>query len=277
MLDQPAFELLSNVLMEGWGLPLKYFPDPYADLTELDLGIRLHMKESDRLYAQIRSVVSQLEFGKILLIRDSYHLDSVLVRASPDHQGFYNIGPFRSQAATETASLADIYPGLTTAQIDATNYLFRRVPVNIPQAVGLSVAKNILLVAYGIQDPEVERHSFERVGAPDSTPLEDINDRARRVEIIYQHEAKLLSYIAEGNEARALEEAQFFFHSGIDQRLKTGFFLAERWPTPSTPSSAKQPNGWGSIPSFWTRSASVLPGSWSFVPAISKSARLTSR
>lgn len=225
MLSQSTFDLLRNVLEEGWGLPLNYFSGPDADLTGLDLGIRCHMKDSEHLYEQIRAVVSRLEFGKILSVRDNFHLDNVLVRASPDHQGFYSIGPFRSQTPDKNDfQMAAAYSGLTPAQSDAVNYLFRRVPVNIPRVVGLSLAKNILLSAYGIENPEVQELNFERLEMPDGIPLENVNDRAHRVETIYQHEEKLLAYIAEGNEPRALEEAQFFFHTGMDQRLKNRLF-----------------------------------------------------
>lgn len=225
MLNQTAFDLLRNVLREGWGLPLKYFPDLDADLSELDLGIRLHMEDSQRLYAQIRVVAAKLEFGKILLVRDAFRLDNILLKAAPDQPGFYAIGPFRWQPPDDAEfRQATAKWGLNQAQSDAVNYLFRRVPIHISRSVGLAVAKNILLSAYGIEDPEVLELSFEYAGAPETAPLENINDRARRVEETYRHEGLLLSYIAEGNEGKALQEAQFFFHTGMDQRLRNRLF-----------------------------------------------------
>ncbi len=226
MLNQAAFTLLRNVLWEGWGLPLRYFPDPEGDLTELDLGIRAQMREADPLYDRLRSVAAGLTFGKILLLRDSFHLDTILLRAAPKGKGFYSIGPFRRQPPDE-AEIRQIAVecGLGQAQSEGIGALFRRVPVNISRALGLSVARNLLLSAHGIQDPEVQEQTVEqRADLPDLTPLEDSNDRARRVQEIYRHEGQLLAYIAEGNEAKALEEVQYFIHTGIDQRLKNRLF-----------------------------------------------------
>lgn len=220
MLNQTAFDLLRKVLRESLGLPLQYFDSPDADLTKLDLGIRAQMQEADQLYAQLRQVAEKLEFGKILLMQDSFRQTTVLLRAAPDTAAFYSIGPFRWMAPDADDFLRyQEKGGLTQVQSDTMNYLFRRVPVNISNVTGISIAKNLLLFAYGLVDPPVQELDLEpSVSLP--TPQEDIADRARRIADIYQHEEKLLAYIAQGNEDKALEESHFFVHSGMDQRLK---------------------------------------------------------
>lgn len=220
MLNQTAFALLRNVLRESWGLPLLYFESPDADLTPLDLGLRAQMQQADRLYAQMRAVAAGLEFGKILLMRDTFRLDTVLLRAGPDTRAFYAIGPFRWMPpdADEERALV-IANGLDIAQAHEMSALLRRVPVNISRAIGLSIAKNILLSAWGLEDPEVQECDLDRAESPRLVPAEDPNDRARRVSEVYAHEERLLAYIAEGNEPKALTESQFFLHTGMDQRL----------------------------------------------------------
>lgn len=221
MLNQSAFDLLRNVLRESWGLPLIYFESPEADLHTLDLGLRAQMQQSDQLYAQVRAVVSHLDFGKILVLRDTFRLDTVLLRAGPDTRAFYSIGPFRWMPPDEREQHELIVAnGLDLAQAHELNALFRRVPVNISRATGLSIAKNILLSSYGLEDPEVQDLDLDRGEMPRLVPAEDPNDRAHRITEVYAHEERLLAYIAEGNEPKALVESQFFMHTGMDQRLK---------------------------------------------------------
>lgn len=218
MLNQTAFDLLRNVLREGWGLPLQYFESPDGDLTALDLGMRAQMQQADRLYAQMRAVLRQLQFGKILVVRDAFQVDTVLLRAAPEGEAFYSIGPFR-WVEQDAPARRDKTRGKDYARQEAVRYILRRVPVNVSRAIAFSVAKNLLHSFYGIEDPEVEEYSLQEEKIPDVTPLEDINDRARRVEEIYRHESLLFSYIAAGNEPKALEEYHFFLHTGMDQRL----------------------------------------------------------
>ena len=220
MPNQTAFYLLRNVLREGWGLSLQLFESPDGDLTALDLGIRAQLQNSEPLYGQMRALARQLEFGTILVVRDQFQNDTVLLRAKKDTAAFFAVGPFR-WTAPDTAALQALraQTGLDMAQADAIQHLLRRVPVNLSRAIALSIAKNLLLSFYGLEDPLVVEQDLEPVGDAQFPPLEDINDRARRVEEVYQHEEKLLAFIAEGNEPKALAESHFFTHTGMDQRL----------------------------------------------------------
>lgn len=220
MLNQTAFYLLRNVLREGWGLSLQFFESPDVDLTALDLGIRAQLQNSAHLYAQLRTLAQQLEFGRILMVQDQFQNDTVLLRAGMDTDAFFSIGPFR-WASPNHASLQAFrtQTGLDMVQADAIQYLLRRVPVNLSRAIALSIAKNLLLSFYGLEDPAVVEQDLESLNVAQLTPLEDLNDRAHRMEEVYRHEEKLLAFIAEGNEPKALAESHFFVHTGMDQRL----------------------------------------------------------
>ena len=220
MPNQTVFYLLRNVLREAWGLPLQHFESPDADLTALDLGIRAQLQDSGQLYEQLRALVRELEFGKILVMRDQFQNDTVLLRAGSGAGAFFSIGPFRWTAPDHTV-LQSLHAqiGLDMAQADALQHILRRVPVNLSRAIALSIARNLLLSFYGLEDPVVVEQDLEPLNMAQFPPLEDINDRARRVEEVYRHEEKLLAFIAEGNEPKALTESHFFTHTGMDQRL----------------------------------------------------------
>ncbi|PWM58683.1 MAG: hypothetical protein DBX91_09030 [Subdoligranulum variabile] len=220
MTNQTAFYLLRNVLREGWGLSLHFFESPETDLTALDLGIRAQLQNSDQLYAQLRILARSLEFGKILVVRDQLHNDTVLLRAGTDTCAFFSIGPFRWASPDHTSLQAlRAQTGLDMSQTDAIQHILRRVPVNLSRAIALSIAKNLLLSFYGLEDPVVTEYNLENITVSQLAPVEDINDRAHRVEEVYRHEEKLLAFIAEGNEPKALTESHFFVHTGMDQRL----------------------------------------------------------
>lgn len=221
MLNQTAFDLLRNVLRESWGLSLQYFADTDDDFTRVDLGLRTQLEHSEQLYNQMRALIKRLKFGEITVVRDPFYLDVVLLRAAPDSEGFYVIGPFSYQPITDER-LAALGPenGLTINEVRALNYLFRRIPDNISRSAVLPVAQNILRSAYGITDPPVIEKDHSHDYAEPVIPLEDINDRARRIEEVYAHEQALLEAITSGDEERAAAENHFFTMTGIDRRLQ---------------------------------------------------------
>ena len=84
----------------------------------------------------------------------------------------------------------------------------------------MPVAQNILRSAYGITDPPVIEKDHSHDYAEPVIPLEDINDRARRIEEVYAHEQALLEAITSGDEERAAAENHFFTLTGMDRRLQ---------------------------------------------------------
>lgn len=227
MLNNASFALLHNILGEAFGLSLHRFDSSESDLTELDLGLRVQMQDSDMLYARLRELARGLEFGEIILVRDTLLIDIVLLRADPDGRAFYSIGPFR-WLPMEDADYFKVQTsnGLDMAAMETLRVLMQRVPVSISRTVALAVAKNILLTTHGISNPVVRELDLaeDAVSPPPIVPREDINARAKRVADIYAHEERLLSFVREGNEARAVEEAQFFMLTNMDQRLSDRLF-----------------------------------------------------
>lgn len=225
MLNREAFDLLRSVLQEGCGLSLQYFPSSGVDLSSIDLGLRANLKSAPILYNQFRGVASALKYGKILLLRDSFLLNTLLLRVAPDRPDFYTVGPFRSAPMTnEDYTALRRSTGLDMPQLEVIKYLYRRVPTNISLTLALTVAKNLLLSFCGFEEPQVEVLELTQSSEIPLQPLENINERSRRVEEAYRHEAKLLSYIAEGNEIRAQEEAAFMARTGVDHRLSNRLF-----------------------------------------------------
>ncbi len=223
MLNPSSFSLLHDILLDTRALHLNHFSSPEDDLTPLDQGIRSHMEDSLTLYERIRQITFSLSFGKIILLRDELRLTTVLFRSDPDSSAFYSIGPFRSlpyeeQDYIEIQKLSK----LTLTENERLKLLLRPVPCNILRAEVIAIAKNILLAECGFKEPVAEeiRIKIEEANPPKMLPAEDINHRVRSAELTYQHEEKLLAFIAQGNEIRAIEEAQYFLHSNMNERIQ---------------------------------------------------------
>lgn len=227
MLNSDSFALLRNVLGEALGLPLRSFDTFYGDLTEIDLGLHHQMQEPDKHYERVRELIRGLHFGEILVLRDMLLTDLVLLRADPDSDAFYSIGPFRWLPMEDS----DYYKiqtrhGLDVDSVEHLRFLMQRVPVSISRSTALAVARNILLTTHGISNPRVGEYdlALDTVSPPPLLAQEDLNAQAARVEEIYAHEGRLLSFVQQGDETKAAGEAQFFLLTNMDQRLSDLLF-----------------------------------------------------
>lgn len=223
VLHADSFALLQNVLGEAFGLPLRRFESPAADLTGMDQGLRSQMEGAEALYDQLRREAEQLRFGEIVLLRDTFLTSTVLLRAEGTGEAFYTLGPFR-EAPLEPADYRRIRKlnALDEGSLERLRFWVQFVPVNVSRSAALAVAKQLLLAAHGVEETGVR----ERDLAADPLPLprvvirEDQSDQARRVEQIYDHEERLLACIRAGKEEKALEEARYFLLTNMDQRLE---------------------------------------------------------
>ena len=222
MLEPYVFELLKNILSESRGIEFNFFENNDISLNAMDMGIRVQLQQSDILYDQIRNVIRPLAFGEIIIMRDTLMLTSLVFKSDPDKESFYSIGPFRSLPLEDDdyASIK-VKNGLTMSKAEELRIILQPVPCNIMRAEALAIAKNILLTSHKLDAPSVREIDFEKQSSDilPLVPTEDINIRAKKIEDVYLHEERLLSYISEGNEQKALQEAQFFTNSKMEQRL----------------------------------------------------------
>lgn len=225
MLDTRTFKLLQNILKEAWGVCFQYFESPKRDLTSFDMGIRKELSHSKKHYASISHYVSNITYGKIYVLFDQLQLYTVLFKSSPKEKGFYAMGPFC--LAQDDAFFASLrkYNHLNTIPTEL-KLLLQNVPTNFSRGDAITMARNILELYCNIEDPQVEELNMLEEIEP-ITLKEDINIKAKRIEENWEHGDRIIQYIKEGNENKALLEASFFLHSKLDQRLDNLFFSTQ--------------------------------------------------
>ncbi len=218
MLDNSSFELLKNILFETYGVCFKYFDYANYNLKDLDLEIRYKLSNSNELYEKLNNTIKILEFGKIYVLLDNFHLYTILFVADENKKGFYEIGPFMMEKG---ALLYEQICKNNHLNIDPSGLelLMQDIPNSFSKDNGIIIAKNVL----NIKEPILEDINLFDY-APVISFKEDINIKAQRIEQFWVHERHILKYIQQGNENKALEEGKFFLDSKMENRLENRFY-----------------------------------------------------
>lgn len=221
MFDEKSFSLLKSVLMDAYQLRICYFPDWKESIAGVDSGLRLSVIDSEIQYDIFRQMLLPLQPCEIISLKDTLLLRYILIRGM-EKRDFYAIGPFRSQPFSQKdfAWLKE-HNQLSTSETEMIRTILAYVPTNLNRMITMAIARNLLRSFYGMTAPGVREIdlSVQPEKLPTVIPAEDFNTRAKRIEEIYKHEAKLCGFIAEGNYQRAMQEARFFSQSGLDRNL----------------------------------------------------------
>lgn len=222
MFDEKAFMLLQKVLYDTRALHFRHFSDWASGINDLDNNIRQQFKNAHEHYALLLELLSSLQQGQIISLKDSLQCRFALFRGEGPRE-FFSIGPFFVQSLTEKDwAFLQKQNRLTTADTKALKKLTASVPTDISRMEAIKIAKDVLEFFYGIVSVDVKKvdWTLQSKEYPPLTPEEDINVHAQKVEQNYIHEANLTRYVAQGNVQKAMEEATYFMH----MEMRPGFF-----------------------------------------------------
>jgi two-component system response regulator YesN len=213
MFDPIAFEMTAHIFEDAYALKIRHFASLDCDLHPLDYQVRGALNNEQILYDNLREKIMSINSGEILTVHDSLLLHYQFMLDDHTPNGFFCIGPYMPiyPEQNKLDSLANLYHMNFSTAKDLEARLLN-IPTQINDLETLCIARNMMLTFYGIDHPILKSVELvhtdldERPLAPEETPAE----HARKVQTTYIHEDKILSYIRDGDDAKAVNEAKYF-------------------------------------------------------------------
>lgn len=208
-----CYELLQNVLLDGFNVPVIYFTPPYTDIKKIDLGIRATVwpNYNDRdTKISLSNLSSQY---RILIIKSNLGFYNVLVFFDSDtKQDFISIGPFRNDELSPNYFVQILKEAhVTPTTVRGIRHIYESMPFAHVDTI-VNVSKHILgtfIPEFKETTPELYQYAEQKREIEINTDLLEQNF-IKSSEQYYALLFAFLKYLEQGDNSGAKKALQTF-------------------------------------------------------------------
>lgn len=221
-----CYQLLRDVLKDGFNISAVYFTPPYEDIRKIDIGLRAAVWSN---YSDENSAALLLDSSnpyRILIIKSNLGFYNILITLGGDKKpDFITIGPFRNDELSAnyfTKILKDAH--ITPAAIQSMKYIYEGLPyVQVDTIVNVS---RRIMESFIPEFKDVETELVEY--SNDSRPIEINTDEIHHNFYAFSEQyqnllSAFLEHIHHGNSTeskKALKELLHAFHIGPNTNMR---------------------------------------------------------
>lgn len=223
VMDTSTIDFISKLLFNTLRLDFHFFQKPYYDFAYIDKHLRDSLLHSEKLYNELLDLIATMARSQFHFISDNFLLNYIVFYPYEDRDDIITIGPYLNSSINNEywKTITDINQ-LSYADIENLKGFLYNIPSLNSNLHLLSIVNSIISYvnpeakAFTVQYHKLTHDTDEKSFY---TPKEDFEVYANMVAKRYEIEHKLLHYITEGNQEKALLEAGKFIDTPFEPRL----------------------------------------------------------
>ncbi len=234
-MNSTFISFLKKILLDTLSVNLNYSEAPYNNITNVDIGLRKGLKNSDALYDGLRQIMGSINHHCFYLYTDPYFLSYFFFHPT-DNEDVISFGPFlQAQVDMEFLNKLTEKHHLKYSELESIQAFLHELPVFTDHIRLTSVLVDIV----NYINPDVSftsttynnetKYSEEEI----YTPVDDFMLKAQATENRYQLEEQLCDAVSKGNTSEAISITRHFMSMRYEPRIidtlydnKTSLFTA---------------------------------------------------
>lgn len=226
-MDNAFIYFLQKILQDTLSINFNYYRAPFSDISNIDIGLRKGLKETELLYNNMINIMKTLDKNCFTFYCDGYLLNYIFFHPYEKSSDVIVVGPFlKTPINQEYINYIVLNHHLKHSEVESIRGLLHQIPLIDDNIRLVSILVNI--INYIQPGASFSTLKYEnRLKESDDvlyTPIDNYMLNAQATENRYKLEEQLLQAIAKGDASEALSITRHFLSMIYEPRINDALF-----------------------------------------------------